>query len=128
MLLEAIDTWLDRKLMESLRSSPYFSVLADECVDISTTEELSICCRWIVNGKPEEHFLTVLHISALDAANISDAICSFLESKNLDYRKLVGQGYDGAAVLAGEHNGVQKGCKLVLHIPSTFTVPATGFN
>ena len=79
MLLEAIDTWLDRKLMESLRSSPYFSVLADECVDISTTEELSICCRWIV--KPEEHFLTVLHNFALDAANISDAICSFLESK-----------------------------------------------
>ena len=107
VLLEAIDTWLDRKLMESLRSSPYFSVLADECVDISTTEELSICCRWIVNGKPEEHFLTVLHISALDAANISDAVCSFLD-KNLDYRKLVGQGYDGAAVFAGEHNGVQK--------------------
>lgn len=108
MLLEAIDTWLDRKLMESLTSSLYFSVLADECVDISTTEELSICCWWIVNGKPEEHFLTVLHISALDAANISNAICSFLESKNLDYRKVVGQGYNGAAVFAGEHNGVQK--------------------
>ena len=92
MLLEAIDTWLDRKLMESLRSSPYFSVLADECVDISTTEELSICCRWIVNGKPEKHFVTVLHISNLDAATISDAICSLLESKNLDYHKLVGQG------------------------------------
>ena len=59
MLLEAINSWLDRKLIESLKSRPYFSVLADECVDISTTEELSICCRWIVNGKPEEHFLTV---------------------------------------------------------------------
>ena len=45
MLLEAINSWLDRKLIESLKSSPYFSVLADECVDISTTEQLSICCR-----------------------------------------------------------------------------------
>ena len=108
MLLEAIDTWLDRKLMESLRSSPKFSVLADECVDICTTEELSLCCQWIVNGKPEEHFLTILYISALDAANIPNAIYSFLESKNLNYRKLVGQGYDEAAVFPGKYNWVQK--------------------
>ncbi len=45
MLLEAINSWLDRKLIESLKSRPYFSVLADECVDISTREELSICCQ-----------------------------------------------------------------------------------
>ena len=108
MLLEAINSWLDRKLIESLKVSPCFSVLADECVDISTTEELSICCRWIVNGKPEEHFLTVLHICAQDAATISDAISSFLESKNLEYCKLIGQGYDGAATFARESNGVQK--------------------
>ncbi len=107
MFLEAIDTWLDRKLVKSLTSSPYFSVLADECADVSSTE-LSICCRWIVNGKPEEHFLTILHLPALDAATISEAICSFLESKNLNYHKLVGQGYDGAATFAGERNGVQK--------------------
>ena len=108
MLLEAINSWLDRKLIESLKSSPYFFALADECVDISTTEELSICGRGIVNRKPEEHFLTVLHICARDAATISDAISSFLESKNLDYCKLIGQGYDGATSFAGECNGVQK--------------------
>ena len=36
MLLEALDTWLERKQLQSLRSSPYFSILADECQDIST--------------------------------------------------------------------------------------------
>ena len=107
-LLDAIDTWLDKKFVSSLASSPYFSVLADDCEDISTAEELSICCRWITNGKPEEHFVTLLHITATDSATISNAICSYLESKNLDYHKLVGQGYDGAATFAGEHNGVQR--------------------
>ena len=34
-LLDAIDTWLDKKLVSSLASSPYFSVLADECEDIT---------------------------------------------------------------------------------------------
>ena len=61
-LLEAIDTWIEKQLEQSLKASPYFAILADECEDISTQEELSICCRWLVTGASEEHFLTTLHI------------------------------------------------------------------
>ena len=105
MLLEALDTWFERKLLHSLRSSPYFSILADECQDISTHEELSICCRWIVDGYPEEHFL---HIKEVDAASITQALTSFMEQRNLDYRRLVGQGYDGAATFSCFRSGVQR--------------------
>ena len=41
MLIEAIDTWPERVLLTSLKSSPFFSILADECQDICTEEELS---------------------------------------------------------------------------------------
>ena len=82
--------------------------MAGECEDITTAEELSICSRWVVNGRPEEHFLTILHISAQDANTISEEIVSYIESKGLGYHKLVGQGYDGAATFSGIHNGVQK--------------------
>ena len=71
-LIEAIATWIDDKLFDSLKNSPYFSISADECEDISTQEELSICCRGIVNGKPEEHFMTIMHILACDAETITD--------------------------------------------------------
>ena len=37
--IEAIDTWIERRLMSSLKSSPFFSLLADECQDVSTQEE-----------------------------------------------------------------------------------------
>ena len=60
-LIEAIDTWIERRRVSSLKSSPFFSLLADECQDVSTQEELSICCRWVVNGHSEEHFMTILH-------------------------------------------------------------------
>ena len=73
VLIEAID--LDR--------SPYFLILADECQDISTQEELSICGRWLVNGKPDEHFLTVLHVCSTDAGTITEALQSFLQQKQL---------------------------------------------
>jgi hypothetical protein len=63
-----------------LKTSPFYSVLADECEDISTKEELTICFRWINNGRPEEHFVNILRIKALDAATITDALCSFIKT------------------------------------------------
>ena len=76
-LIEALDMWLDNKLIRSLKSSPYFSILSDECQDISSQEELSICCMWLVDGCPEENFLTVLHVKATNAEAITNAIsCS----------------------------------------------------
>ena len=107
VLIETIDIWIKRKLTCSLQESPYFSILADECQDINTQEELSICARWLVNGKPEEHFLTVLHVRSTDAGTIGEALQS-LQQKQLDLSKLIGQGYDGAAKLARKISGVHK--------------------
>ena len=101
VLIEVIDIWIDRKLLCSLQESPYFSILAGECQDISTQEELPICGRWLVNGKPEEHFLTILHVRSTDACTIAEALRSFLQQKQLDLRRLIGQGYYGAATFAG---------------------------
>ena len=86
MLIEAIDTWLERKLYSTkLTVKPLFSIMADECEDISSQEELSICFRWLVNGSPEDHFLTILHIKAMDAESITNSLTSFISQKSLDY-------------------------------------------
>ena len=87
ILLEALDTWLERKLLQSLQSSPFlFSILADECQDISSQEDLSICCRWIVDSRPEEHFRDILHVKKVDAASITQSLTSFIEERHLDFR------------------------------------------
>ena len=91
VLIEAIDIWMERKLVCSLQES-FFSIVADECQNISTQEELPICGRWLVNWKPEEHFLMVLHVHSTDADTIAEALQSFLQQKQLDLRKLIGQG------------------------------------
>lgn len=106
MLIEAIDTWLERKLIQTLQLSPFLSLLANECEDISSQEELAICHWWIVNCLPEKHFLAILHVKVLDAKTITGTLTSFTGQKNLNYRKLVGRGYDGAAVFSGFHSGV----------------------
>ena len=115
-LLVAIDSWIDSNLVISLQASQYFTIMADECEDISTQEELSICCRWAVDGHAEEHFMTILHIKSLDAEFITAAITAFVESKGFRFRKLIGQGYDGAYPFSGKNTGVQKRiCMLAGH-------------
>ena len=99
VLIEVIDIWIERK---------HFSILGDEYQDIGTQEDLSICGRWLVNGKLEENFFTVLHVRSTDACTIAEALQSFLQQKQQDLRKLIGQGYDGAATYAGKKSGVYK--------------------
>ena len=62
-----------------------------------------MCCKWVVNGYAEEHFMTTLHIKSLDAEAITAAITAYLEAKSSSYRKLIGQGYDGASPFSGKH-------------------------
>ena len=107
-LIEAIDTWIERRLMSSSKSSPFFSLLADECQDVSTQEELSLCCRWVVDGHSEEHFMTILHIRSLDAETLASTITFYVESQGLNIKRLIGQGCDGAAPFSGKNTGVQR--------------------
>ena len=57
------------------------------------------------NGKQEEPFLMVLHVRSTDAGTIAEALQS-LQQKQLDLRKLIFQGYDGAATFNGKISGV----------------------
>jgi hypothetical protein len=57
--------------------------MADESCDVSTVEELSICARWLNNGKPEEHFLKLIPVDRTDGGTIASKIKSFLDGKIL---------------------------------------------
>ena len=50
--IEAIGQWVEESLLKRLHQARYFSLMADECTDISTVEELSVFCRWVEDGQP----------------------------------------------------------------------------
>ena len=53
-------------LLARLQNARYFSLLADECTDITTIEELSVVCRWVENGLPVEHFIEIIPLKKAD--------------------------------------------------------------
>ena len=65
--LEAIGVCVDELQINQLLGAPFFSLMADECTDIATIEELSIYCHWVENGSPVEHFMEILPLKKADA-------------------------------------------------------------
>ena len=86
-------------------------MLADETTDVSTTEQLSICVRFVdttgAQVKLREEFLGFVAVISTTGENIAEVILSTLESWGLDVNLLRGQGYDGASNMSGKFKGVQ---------------------
>ena len=54
--IEALGIWVEESLLKRLRPASYFSIMADECTDVVTIEEMSVFYRWKKDGVPQEHF------------------------------------------------------------------------
>ncbi|XP_046971602.1 zinc finger MYM-type protein 1-like [Vanessa cardui] len=93
----------------------------DTTQDISKVDQLSIVVRYAVisrseNGQPidievREVFLGFHAVTKHSAADLVNQVTTLFSEKGLDFKKCVGQGYDGASVMSGAYNGVQKQVK-----------------
>ncbi len=84
-------------------------------VHLACAFTLGITTSYIENKCSFRHFQATIHEEFLDFARISDltgkklaeSILGVLSESGLDLNFLVGQGYDGAATMAGKIKGVQ---------------------
>ena len=68
---------MEKFLLERLHKTPFFSITADECTDVTTIEELTICCRWVESGVPEERFIEILPLKIANAESIYSVLLTF---------------------------------------------------
>ena len=80
--IEAIGLWVEKCLLKRVCRAQYFSLLADECTDISTIEELSVAFHWVENGLPE-HFIELLPLKKADTNTVYETLVDFLKKKEL---------------------------------------------
>ena len=117
---EEIGVWVDRLQVNSTRNASFFSLMADECVDVANIEELSVYCGWVENGVPVEHFMEILPLKKENAQSIYFVLLDWLKKKDLQCSELIGMGFDGAATFAGKKSGVQT--RLKKHPPHSMFV------
>ena len=88
-----------------LQKASVFSVMADECTDITAVEELSVFCGWEEDGTSVEFFLDIVPLKKADAESIYLALAKCIKDRNLQVGNIVGMGVDGAATLSGKMTG-----------------------
>lgn len=111
-LIELCGNAIQEQLIKRVKQSGFFAVLADETQDISRHEQLALCLRYVdcSSGKAviREDFLEFVHVEDVTAPALASTIIQRLKSFGLDLENLVGQGYDGAAVMSGRFRGVRR--------------------
>ncbi|KAK5648108.1 hypothetical protein RI129_003000 [Pyrocoelia pectoralis] len=101
------------EIIKKVNIASCFTLLGDETMDVSGTEQFSICIRYVDSAKDSqipiirEDFVGFLPIHDQSAENLTKIILKRCSELGLDMTKCVGQGYDGAATMAGHISGVQ---------------------
>lgn len=101
-----------KQVVSRIQKAGYFAVLADETQDVSRHEQLALCVRYVDEHSEKapiirEDFLQFIHVENVTAEALAETIMKGLTDLGLDLNLLVGQGYDGAAVMNGHLKGVR---------------------
>ena len=89
---------------------PFFSIMADECTDVTTIEELTICCRWVEMVYQKNTSLKFC-LKKANAESIYSTLVEYCREKNIQLGRLIGMVFDGAATFSGDKTGVQRRLK-----------------
>lgn len=96
-----------QEIKKDIRQAGFVAIILDETTDITTKSQLSTVIRYVNNDSVEERFVSFTNVSEdRSASALAQHVFSILTEYDCE-KKLIAQTYDGAAVMAGEHRGLQ---------------------
>ncbi|CAB4042939.1 zinc finger MYM-type 1-like [Paramuricea clavata] len=101
------------KFIRRVKEAKFYAIIADETLDMSQTEQLSLLVRFVWNGEVEERLLAMMSMNETIAEALFEAVTQKLQQHGIDVAHLRGQCYDGANNVAGVHTGLQARIKEV---------------
>lgn len=107
-LIEAVGNMLLNEIKTEIKDTSFVAILLDETTDVSNFCQLSTVWRYVTKeGVAEERFVGFSDVSAdRTATALAEHVFAMVAEMECGH-KLVGQTYDGAAVMSGHLNGLQ---------------------
>lgn len=106
-LLDCCYSTYQSQIKKEIQEAKFISIMADETTDVSQITQLVIVFRYLVDNEVKERFWGFFQPKSTDAPGISEVLLNELE-KVVDHPdKVIGQTFDGAAVMRGDKNGVK---------------------
>nr|CAD7402376.1 unnamed protein product [Timema poppensis] len=100
-LVHLIGEQIQTAILDRIKISIFFTILAEETTDISRVEQFSFCVRYfdVEIMDIREDFFTFISVYDMTGAGIADTIKLQISRFGLDLQNVRGQGYDGASVM-----------------------------
>ena len=96
-----------RKVCAKIRDNKWYSIMADECTDLSNKEQFTLCIRSVdENLEEREDFIGLYEMAAINSKSLLAAIKDMLVRINLSLSECCGQCFDGASNMTGSRTGV----------------------
>ena len=106
-MIRLMSNYVLREILSEIREASYFSLIVDECSDISHCEQMCVSIRWVdENLLIHESPLELIHVPRTDSATLVACIKDSLVRFVLPLSQCKGQAYDGASNMSGHRKGV----------------------
>ena len=93
-LLKVVADTISETIINDIKASGMFSVIADEARDISCSEQMSICIRFVKEAAIYERFISFVNVHELSAVSLAAEIVKNLQELNLTLSQCVAQCYE----------------------------------
>ena len=101
-ILKLLALKLLRKIASDIVISDCYSILADEASDVSNTQQLVVCIRWVTNNlEVEERFISLVPLEREQADVIAVAIKDVLMRFSLLISNAKAQCYHSCSTMVG---------------------------
>lgn len=79
-ILEVLAEMVRKDIVEEVKQSGVFSILADETKDLKKQEQMSLVLRYFYKGTVHESLMHFEHANKLDAAGLTEKLCTELST------------------------------------------------
>lgn len=107
-LIELFRVKMMRIILSEIENAKYFSISVDSTPDVSHTDQLVFCVRYVKGNKPIERFLEFIPINQHKSEYLTEVIIDFLQEHSIDLANCRGQSYDNTNNMAANYSGLHK--------------------
>ena len=99
-LLAIMSDLMLERITTEVRKSGYLGIIMDETSDISRTEEVSLCLRYVINGETKENFVGFFATASTEGEVL------YINKLDLRLENIIAECFDGAANMSGIRKGL----------------------
>ena len=105
-LLAIVSDLVLERITTEVRKSGYFGIIMDETSDISRTEEVSLCLRYVINGETKENFVGFFATASTEGEVPYELAKTAINKLDLRLENIIAECFDGAANMSGIRKGL----------------------